>query len=181
MSRLGKLPVVIPEKVEVSLDTAEVKVKGPKGELSMVITGEVNVSVDDGQVWVKPANDGKRARAMWGTTRSNISNLVQGVTEGFTKTLQLNGVGYRCALAKVKNQDVLTLSLGFSHDIKVVIPEGVECKVDKQTTIIISGVSKQQVGELAATIRKLRKPEPYKGKGVKYDDEIIRRKEGKKK
>ncbi len=177
MSRLGKLPVAIPEKVEVALADAEVKVKGPKGELTATITGDVNVSIDDGQVWVKPANDGKRARAMWGTTRSNIFNLVQGVSEGFTKTLELNGVGYRCAL----QNNVLTLSLGFSHEIKYIIPEGIECKVDKQTTIIISGANKQLVGEVAATIRKLRKPEPYKGKGVKYSDEIIRRKEGKKK
>jgi large subunit ribosomal protein L6 len=106
---------------------------------------------------------------------------VIGVTDGFSKTLKLNGVGYRCSLAKVKNRDVLTLALGFSHDIKVIIPEGVTCVVEKQTSIAISGANKQQVGELAATIRKLRKPEPYKGKGVKYSDEIIRRKEGKKK
>lgn len=177
MSRLGKLPVAIPEKVEVSVDPTVVKVKGPKGELSTTITGDVNVSVDEGQVWVKPANDGKRARAMWGTVRSNIHNLVEGVTNGFTKTLELNGVGYRCAL----QNKVLTLSLGFSHEIKYVMPEGIECKVDKQTVIEISGANKQQVGEVAATIRKLRKPEPYKGKGVKYSDEQIRRKEGKKK
>jgi large subunit ribosomal protein L6 len=181
MSRVGKLPVPIPEKVEVSLAGSEMTVKGPKGELRTTITGDVNVSVNDGEVVVQPANNGKRARSMWGTTRSNVQNLVIGVTDGFSKTLKLNGVGYRCSLAKVKNRDVLTLALGFSHDIKVIIPEGVTCVVEKQTSIAISGANKQQVGELAATIRKLRKPEPYKGKGVKYSDEIIRRKEGKKK
>ena len=177
MSRLGKLPVAIPEKVEISFQDNRIQVKGPKGELSTMITGDVNVSVDDGQVWVKPANDGKRARAMWGTVRSNVLNLVQGVTEGYSKTLEVNGVGYRCAV----QGNVLTLSLGFSHDVKYVMPEGVECKVDKQTTIIISGIDKQKVGQVAAELRALRKPEPYKGKGVKYADEQIRRKEGKKK
>lgn len=177
MSRLGKLPVAIPEKVEVSVEPTAVKVKGPKGELSTVITGDVNISIDDGQVWVKPANDGKRARAMWGTVRSNISNLVQGVTEGFSKSLEVNGVGYRCAV----QQNILTLSLGYSHEIKYVMPEGVDCKVDKQTSITISGADKQRVGQVAAELRALRKPEPYKGKGVKYADETIRRKEGKKK
>lgn len=181
MSRLGKLPVALPEKVEVSLASSEVKVKGPKGELSTRITGDVTVSVDDGQVWVKPANDSKRSRAMWGTVRSNISNLVQGVTEGFSKTMELHGVGYRCALANVKGKNVLTLSLGFSHEVKYVMPEGIECKVDKQTVIEISGADKQKVGEVCATIRKLRKPEPYKGKGVRFAGEQVRRKEGKKK
>ena len=177
MSRLGKLPVAIPEKVEISVEPTSVKVKGPKGERSAVITGDVTVSIDDGQVWVKPATDTKRARSMWGTVRSSVNNLVTGVTEGFSKTLEVNGVGYRCAVQK----DVLTLSLGYSHEIKYVMPEGIECQVDKQTTVIISGADKQKVGQVAAEIRALRKPEPYKGKGVKYADEQIRRKEGKKK
>ena len=177
MSRLGKLPVAIPEKVEVSIEPTALKVKGPKGELSTVITGDVNVSVDDGQIWVKPANDSKRARSMWGTVRSNVNNLVVGVTDGFTKTLEVNGVGYRCAV----QNGVLSLSLGFSHEIKYVMPEGIDCQVDKQTTVIISGSDKQKVGQVAAEIRALRKPEPYKGKGVKYANEKIRRKEGKKK
>lgn len=181
MSRLGKLPVTIPEKVEVALVDSEIKVKGPKGELTTYITGDVNISVDDGQVWVKPANDGKRARSMWGTVRSNIDNLMLGVTAGFSKTLELHGVGYRCALANVKGRNILTLSLGFSHEIKYVMPEGIECKVEKQTVIEISGADKQKVGEVCATIRKLRKPEPYKGKGVRFAGEKIRRKEGKKK
>lgn len=177
MSRLGKLPVAIPEKVEVALEPTRVVVKGPKGELSTQITGDVTISIDDGQVWVKPANDGKRARSMWGTVRSNVHNLVQGVTEGFSRTLEVNGVGYRCAM----QNNVLTLSLGYSHEIKYIIPEGVECAVEKQTTIILKGADKQKVGQVASELRALRKPEPYKGKGVKYADEIIRRKEGKKK
>lgn len=177
MSRVGKLPVAIPEKVEVTIGDKAVVVKGPKGELSTIITGDVNVSVDNGSVVVKPANDTKRARAMWGTIRSNINNLVVGVTEGYSRTLEVNGVGYRCAIAK----NVLTLSLGYSHDIKYVLPEGIECKVEKQTTVIISGSDKQLVGKVASEIRALRKPEPYKGKGVKYAEEHIRRKEGKKK
>jgi large subunit ribosomal protein L6 len=177
MSRLGKLPVAIPEKVEINLQDDRVVVKGPKGELATMITGDVNVSIDDGQVWVKPANDSKRARSMWGTVRSNVSNLVTGVTEGYVKVLEVNGVGYRVALAG----DVLTLSLGYSHEIKYVMPEGVTCKVNKPTEFEISGADKQKVGQVAAEIRALRKPEPYKGKGVKYSGEIIRRKEGKKK
>ncbi len=177
MSRLGKLPVAIPEKVEVNLTDSHVSVKGPKGELQTVITGDVNVSIDNGEVWVRPANDGKRARAMWGTVRSNIDNLVKGVTEGYSKTLEVNGVGFRAA---VQGQ-VLTLSLGFSHDIKYVLPEGISASVEKQTVITLSGINKQRLGQVASEIRSLRKPEPYKGKGVKYQDEYIRRKEGKKK
>lgn len=181
MSRLGKLPVAIPAKVEVALADTHIKVKGPKGELTTSITGDVTVTIDDGQVWVKPANDTKRARAMWGTVRSNVNNLMAGVTTGFSKTMELHGVGYRCSIAKVKAQDVLTLTLGFSHEVKYVMPAGIECKVDKQTVIEISGADKQKVGEVCATIRKLRKPEPYKGKGVRFAGEQIRRKEGKKK
>jgi large subunit ribosomal protein L6 len=181
MSRVGKLPVAIPEKVEVQIAADALKVKGPKGELSTLITGDVTVSLNDGQIWVKPANDSQRARAMWGTVRSNVANVVQGVSEGFNKTLELHGVGYRCALATVQGMNVLTLSLGFSHEVKFVVPKGVECKVDKQTVIMLSGADKQLVGEVAATLRKLRKPEPYKGKGVRYSDEKVRRKEGKKK
>ncbi len=177
MSRLGKLPVAIPEKVEVNLQPNKLVVKGPKGELTSSITGDVKISIDDGQVWVKPANDTKRARSMWGTVRSNVNNLVQGVTEGYSKTLEVNGVGYRVALAG----NVLTLSLGYSHEIKYVMPEGITCKVNKPTEFEISGISKQQVGQVASEIRALRKPEPYKGKGVKYAGEYIRRKEGKKK
>lgn len=177
MSRLGKLPVAIPEKVQVSVNPDAIVVKGPKGELSTLITGDVQVTVDAGQVWVKPANDSKRARTMWGTVRSNVRNLVTGVTEGFTRTLIVNGVGFRCSV----NKNVLTMSLGFSHEVKYVMPAGIECKVENQTTVVISGADKQKVGQVASEIRALRKPEPYKGKGVRYSDETIRRKEGKKK
>jgi len=177
MSRLGKLPVAIPEKVQVTLLDQDVVVKGPKGELSTRITGDVRVTIDNGEVWVKPANDSKRARAMWGTVRSNVSNLVVGVTKGFTKTLEITGVGYRCSI----NKNVLSLSLGYSHEIKYVLPQGIECTVDKQTVVTLSGADKQMVGQVASEIRALRKPEPYKGKGVKYSDERVRRKEGKKK
>lgn len=177
MSRLGKLPVAIPAKVEVAVKDNAVVVKGPKGELSTVITGDVLVTVDGAQVWVKPANDSQRARAMWGTVRSNVNNLVQGVTEGFTRTLIVQGVGYKCAIQK----NVLTLSLGYSHEIKYVMPAGVECKAETPTQIVLSGADKQKVCQVAAEIRALRKPEPYKGKGVRYSDETVRRKEGKKK
>ena len=177
MSRLGKLPVAIPEKVEVTLGESVVRAKGPKGELSTLITGEVNVSVDDGRLVVRPANDTKRSRAMWGTVRSNVKNLVTGVTEGFSKTLEVNGVGYR---ASVQN-NVLSLTLGLSHEVRYVLPEGINCQVEKNTLVTISGIDKQKVGQVAAEIRNLRRPEPYKGKGVKYADETIVRKEGKKK
>jgi len=177
MSRLGKLPVAIPEKVQVEVQPSAVLVKGPKGTLSTVITGDVAVTVDNGEIWVKPANDTQRARAMWGTVRSNLSNLVKGVTEGYTRTLEVTGVGYRCSVQK----NVLTLSLGYSHEIKYVLPEGIQCAVDKQTTVVLTGFDKQLVGRVASEIRALRKPEPYKGKGVRYSDEKIRRKEGKKK
>ncbi len=177
MSRLGKLPVALPDKVEVKIGNGSVSVKGPKGELKTVITGDVNVTLDDGGVWVKPANDTKRARAMWGTVRANINNLVKGVTEGYTRVLEINGVGYRSSVAG----NVLTLSLGFSHEVKYVMPEGVTCSVEKQTVVTLSGADKQKVGQVASEIRALRKPEPYKGKGVKYAEETIRRKEGKKK
>lgn len=177
MSRLGKLPVAVPEKVEVNLESNALVVKGPKGELRTVITGDVNVSVDNGEIWVKPANDGKRAKAMWGTVRSNINNLVIGVTEGYSKQLETNGVGFR---SSVQN-NVVSLSLGFSHEIKYFLPEGIAAEVDKKGVITISGADKQVVGQVASEMRALRKPEPYKGKGVKYVGEYIRRKEGKKK
>lgn len=177
MSRLGKLPVELPEKVEVKIETGSVVVKGPKGELKTTITGDVKVTLDQGGVLVQPANDSKRARAMWGTVRANINNLVKGVTEGYVRTLEINGVGYRCSVAG----NVLSLSLGYSHEIKYVMPEGVVCTVDKQTVVTLSGSDKQKVGQVASEIRALRKPEPYKGKGVKYAEETIRRKEGKKK
>lgn len=176
MSRLGKLPVEIPASVQVELSKVACTVKKGNVTLSTLISGDVNVTVDDGKIWVKPANDSKRARTMWGTVRSNINNLVQGVSQGFTKTLEIKGVGYRAAVAG----NILSLSLGFSHEIKYVVPQGIEVKVDKQI-ISISGANKQKVGQVAAELRALRKPEPYKGKGVRYTDEHVRMKEGKKK
>lgn len=177
MSRVGKLPVEIPAAVTIEIASDSVSVKGPKGELTTNLTKDVIVTVEGAQLLVKPANDGKRSRAMWGTVRSNVQNLVTGVTDGFVKNLEVRGVGYRCAVAG----DILTLFLGYSHDIKYVIPKGVTIAVEKQTLLTISGADKQQVGHVASELRALRKPEPYKGKGVRYADEYVRMKEGKKK
>lgn len=177
MSRLGKLPVAIPEKVTVNVGSDAITIKGPKGELKTLTTSDVKVEVTDGKVWVKPANDSQKSRAMWGTVRANVKNLVEGVTKGYTKRLDITGVGYRAA----SQGQILTLALGFSHDIKYVVPQGITVAVDKQTAVILSGSDKQRLGQVAAEIRALRGPEPYKGKGVRYSDETIRRKEGKKK
>jgi len=177
MSRLGKLPVTIPDKVTVNVGTSAITVKGPKGELSTTVTSDVVVSITEGKVWVKPANDSQRSRAMWGTVRANVKNLVEGVTNGYKKQLDINGVGYR---ASAQGQ-ILTLALGFSHEIKYIVPAGITVTVDKQTTVFLAGADKQRVGQVAAEIRALRGPEPYKGKGVKYSTETVRRKEGKKK
>lgn len=177
MSRLGKLPVAIPEKVTVNVASDFITIKGPKGELKTLVSGDVVVEVTDGKVWVKPANDSQKSRAMWGTVRANVKNLVEGVTKGYTKRLEITGVGYRAAA----QGQILSLALGFSHDIKYVVPTGITVTVDKQTAVILSGSDKQKLGQVAAEIRALRGPEPYKGKGVRYSDETIRRKEGKKK
>lgn len=177
MSRLGKLPVAIPDKVTVDIGAAAITVKGPKGELSTVVTPDVVVSIADGNVWVKPASDSQRSRAMWGTVRANVKNLVEGVTNGYKKQLDINGVGYRAAA----QGQILTLALGFSHEIKYIIPAGITVTVEKQTTVLLAGSDKQKLGQVAAEIRALRGPEPYKGKGIKYSTETIRRKEGKKK
>jgi len=177
MSRLGKLPVAIPDKVTVNVGNAAITVKGPKGELSTVVTSDVVVSITEGKVWVKPANDSQRSRAMWGTVRANVKNLVEGVTNGYKKQLDINGVGYRAAA----QGQILTLALGFSHEIKYIIPAGITVTVDKQTTVHLAGADKQRLGQVAAEIRALRGPEPYKGKGIKYSTETVRRKEGKKK
>lgn len=177
MSRLGKLPVAIPEKVTVNVGSDAITVKGPKGELQTVISSDVIVSITDGKVWVKPASDSQRSRAMWGTVRANVKNLVEGVTAGYKKQLDINGVGYRAAA----QGQILSLALGFSHEIKYIIPAGITVTVDKQTTIHLAGADKQKLGQVAAEIRALRGPEPYKGKGIKYATETIRRKEGKKK
>lgn len=177
MSRLGKLPVAIPDKVTVNVAPNAITVKGPKGELTTVNSSDVKVEVKDGKVWVQPADDSQKARAMWGTVRANVKNLVEGVTNGYKKQLDITGVGYRAAA----QGQILTLALGYSHEIKYIVPTGITVTVEKQTTVQLAGFDKQKVGQVAAEIRSLRGPEPYKGKGIKYSTETIRRKEGKKK
>ena len=177
MSRIGKKPVAIPSGVTANIDNGTLSVKGPKGTLTMGLSDVIDYKVEGDEIAVKPANDGKLARSYWGMQRTLVANLVEGVTEGFSKTLEISGVGYR-AQAQGKN---LKLQLGYSHDVDVAVPEGIEVKTPDQTTVIISGIDKQAVGQLAAEIRRWRKPEPYKGKGIKYQGEYIFRKEGKKK
>ncbi len=177
MSRIGKKPVAIPSGVTASIDGGVLNVKGPKGTLSLQLRDEIKYEVQDGGISVQPANDTKAARAFWGMQRTMVQNLVTGVTEGFTKKLLISGVGYRAA----SQGKVLKLQLGYSHDVNIDVPEGIEIKTPDQTTVEISGIDKQKVGQIAAEIRRWRKPEPYKGKGIKYDGEFIFRKEGKKK
>ncbi len=177
MSRVGKNPVTVPSGVELKIDGGVVTAKGKLGQLSFEFSDLVSVSFDDGQVTVQPANDSKKARALWGTTRARIANLVEGVSEGFKKDLEIVGVGYRAAV----QGNSLNLQLGFSHDVNYPIPEGITIKCAKPTEIEITGADKQKVGQVAAEIRAYRPPEPYKGKGVRYANEYILRKEGKKK
>ncbi|BAQ17734.1 50S ribosomal protein L6 [Methyloceanibacter caenitepidi] len=177
MSRIGKKPVPIPSGVTASVDGQEIKVKGPKGELSHVLVDQVIAKMGDDGIEIGMVEDNKDSRAMWGMSRTIVSNLVTGVTEGFSKTLEINGVGYRAAM---KGQ-ALQLQLGFSHDVDFEIPKGIEISCPKPTEIVVSGIDKQLVGQVAAEIRRYRPPEPYKGKGVKYAGEYIFRKEGKKK
>jgi len=177
MSRIGKRPVAIPSGVSADIANGTLTVKGPKGTLSLSLRDEISYTVEGESIVVVPANDTKQARAFWGMQRTLVSNLVEGVSEGFTKVLEITGVGYR-AQAQGK---VLKLQLGYSHDIDYQIPEGIEVKTPDNTTVEISGIDKQKVGQVAAEIRKWRKPEPYKGKGIKYRGEYIFRKEGKKK
>ena len=177
MSRVGKKPVAIPSGVTASVEGQVVKVKGPKGALSLVLHGDVEAKVDKGEVKVDPRNDGKRARSMWGTSRTLVNNLVTGVTKGFEKKLEITGVGYRAAL-QGKN---LQIALGYSHDVIYPVPEGIAIATPKPTEIVVTGIDKQKVGQVAAEIRGFRPPEPYKGKGVRYSGEYIFRKEGKKK
>ena len=177
MSRIGKVPVTIPSGVTADISDGVLSVKGPKGTLTLGLSEEITYAVEDGKISVKPANDGKVARSYWGMQRTLVSNLVEGVTQGFTKVLEITGVGYR-ATAQGR---ILKLQLGYSHDVNFDVPEGVECKTPDNTTIEISGIDKQKVGQVAAEIRRWRKPEPYKGKGIKYRGEYIFRKEGKKK
>jgi large subunit ribosomal protein L6 len=177
MSRIGKRPVLVPSGVQANIEGQKVKVKGPKGLLELVLPDDVDVAMESGAVTVKPRNETKRARAMWGLSRSLVANLVAGVTTGFEKRLEITGVGYRASL-QGKN---LQLALGYSHDVQFPIPEGIAITTPKPTEIVITGIDKQKVGQVAAEIRGFRPPEPYKGKGVKYAGEYIFRKEGKKK
>lgn len=177
MSRIGKKPVEIPSGVTATIEGGQLSIKGPKGTLALQMRDEISYSVDGDGILVKPANDSKQARAFWGMQRTLVQNLVTGVTDGFTKVLEITGVGYR-ANAQGKN---LKLQLGYSHDVDFAIPEGIEIKTPDNTTVEITGIDKQKVGQVAAEIRRWRKPEPYKGKGIKYRGEYIFRKEGKKK
>ncbi|WP_395614983.1 50S ribosomal protein L6 [Sphingorhabdus sp.] len=177
MSRIGKKPVPIPAGVTASMEAGTLSVKGPKGELKMPMSDLISYEMQADGLLVKPANGSKAARAFWGMQRTLVQNLVTGVTEGFTKVLEITGVGYRAN----SQGKMLKLQLGYSHDVDFAIPEGIEIKTPDNTTVEISGIDKQKVGQVAAEIRRWRKPEPYKGKGIKYRGEYIFRKEGKKK
>ena len=177
MSRIGKKAVPIPSGVTVTLDGQTVTVKGPKGELSWTVVDEIAVSQGDTGLSFKPHTDSQRSRSMWGLSRTLVANMVQGVTQGYEEKLELVGVGYRAAM----KGRALSMQLGFSHDVDIAAPAGITFATPRQTEILISGVDKQLVGEIAARIRKIRPPEPYKGKGVRYAGEKVRRKEGKKK
>jgi large subunit ribosomal protein L6 len=177
MSRIGKLAVAVPEGVNVQLDGQNVAVKGPKGKLTMILMNDVVATMEGDAISVQPRDQSKRSRTMWGMQRTLVNNLIKGVSEGFKVELEINGVGYRAAV----QGKTLTLQLGFSHDIKFDIPDGIEIKCRRPTLIEVTGIDRQKVGQAAAKIRGYRKPEPYKGKGIKYIDEYIFRKEGKKK
>jgi large subunit ribosomal protein L6 len=177
MSRIGKHPVPIPSGVEVALAGDRLTAKGQLGTLSLVVSSEVTATIAEGAVSIAPRNETKQARALWGTTRALVNNMVHGVSQGFSKTLEINGVGYRAAVADGR----LNLQLGYSHDIAFPIPGDVRIACERPTVITISGADRQRVGQVAAEIRAFRPPEPYKGKGIKYSTETVRRKEGKKK
>ena len=177
MSRIGKKAIAIPSGVTITLDGQTVSVKGPKGQLAWTVSEEIEITLDGGQLTLAPRNDTQRARGMWGLSRTLLDNMVTGVTKGYEEVLELVGVGYRAAL---KGQ-ALSMQLGFSHDVDIPPPAGITFAVPKQTEVRISGIDKQLVGEVAARIRRIRPPEPYKGKGVRYAGEKVRRKEGKKK
>ena len=177
MSRVGKNPVAVPSGVTVAVDGRLVTAKGKLGELKLNLGDQVTAKLQDGKLVCAPVNDSKKARMQWGTTRNLMRNMVQGVSQGFKRNLEINGVGYRAAV----QGKMLQLQLGYSHDINYPIPEGIQIKCEKPTAISITGFDKQKVGQVAAEIRSYRGPEPYKGKGIKYDTETIRRKEGKKK
>ena len=177
MSRVGKYPVPIPQGVQVTLQDRTLVAKGKLGELKLPLTDDVDVEVADNQVAVKPRRDDRRSRTMWGTTRSLVNGMVTGVSTGFAKNMEINGTGYRAA---VQGKD-LVLNLGFSHEVRYPIPEGIKITCERPTAVRVEGADKQRVGQVAAEIRAFRAPEPYKGKGIKYEGEQILRKEGKKK
>ena len=177
MSRIGKKPVPLPSGVSANVSGRTVEVKGPKGTRSFTATDDVALAVEDGSVTVTPRGQSKRARQQWGMSRTMVANLVKGVTEGFKKELEINGVGYRAQM----QGNTLKLNLGYSHDVDFAVPQGVTVTTPKQTQIVVEGIDEQQVGQVAANIRAWRAPEPYKGKGIKYANEYIFRKEGKKK
>jgi len=177
MSRIGKKPVQVPGGVTATVNGQTVEVKGPKGTRSFTATDDVTITLADGQITVMPRGDSKRARAQWGMSRSMVANLVQGVTAGFKKELEIQGVGYRAAI----QGNILKLSLGYSHEVNFEVPAGVTVTTPKQTEIVVEGIDQQIVGQVAANIREWRGPEPYKGKGIRYKGEFIFRKEGKKK
>ena len=175
MSRLGKQPIALPSGVEATFTDGTLTVKGPKGTLSREVKDAVKVTVENGAIALEPANDSKEAQALWGTYASHATNMVQGVTEGFEKSLEIEGVGYR---AEIKGTSIV-LNVGFSHPVELAFPEGVTAEVEKNV-IKITGIDKDVVGQYAANVRKVRKPEPYKGKGIRYQGEYIIRKQGKK-
>ncbi|ASG20971.1 MULTISPECIES: 50S ribosomal protein L6 [Nitrospirillum] len=177
MSRIGKHPVPVPAGVTVQVTGQDVTVKGKLGQLSLTLVDDISATLENGAVVVKPANDSRKARVNWATSRTLLANMVKGVDTGFTKNLEITGVGYKAA---VQGQELL-LNLGFSHDVRFPIPAGITMKCDKPTSISITGFDKQKIGQVAAEIRAYRPPEPYKGKGIRYADEVIIRKEGKKK
>ena len=177
MSRIGKKPVSVPKGVTANIDGQTVTAKGPKGQLAVLLVDDVTVAMTDDGIQVDPRDESKRARSMWGMSRTLVQNIVTGVTDGFEKRLEINGVGYR---AQAQGQN-LNLALGYSHDVTYPVPEGIQVQTPRPTEVVISGIDKQKVGQVAAEIRQWRPPEPYKGKGVKYSTETIFRKEGKKK
>ena len=177
MSRIGKKPIPVPKNVTATVNGQKVTVKGPKGQLSLTLVDDIEVAMEDEAVVVKPRADTKRARSMWGMSRSLVENLMKGTTNCFTRTLEITGVGYRAAI----DGKSLKLQLGYSHDVLYPVPEGISIAVPKPTEITISGIEKDKVGQVAAEIRGFRGPEPYKGKGIRYQGEFIQRKEGKKK
>ena len=177
MSRIGKKPVAVPGGVTAAVNGQEAKVKGPKGELKHVLVDAIIAKLDKGEIEIAMREDTKQARAMWGMSRTLVANLIAGVTEGFTKKLEITGVGYRAAVQGSN----LQLQLGYSHDITYPIPQGIQVQCPRPTEIVVTGIDKQKVGQVAAEIRGFRPPEPYKGKGVRYAGEFILRKEGKKK